>query len=256
MISDDMIQAGAEALAKRNDSVHPEAFEGIAKCVLDAALSVVEPVENGELITTVKEWYDWSREWSGSAFLNDEQDNKMTESECKAELYRGLCSLGNHMLWLEDKLRDIGPPAPSVAVKALTLDALKQYFASLDTGDIGWSDMPTALYTYLLMDGYIPEDGARQAIRSALSAQVQDVAVWQTMDTAPKDGTPVVLWTVWAGDEISPDPFSEVQIGYWDHGNDLPESHEFSRRPEWVVQRIGDPTHWMPLPAAPAKQEN
>lgn len=94
-----------------------------------------------------------------------------------------------------------------------------------------------------------------QARYAARSAQVQDMAGWQPIETAPKDGTPVILWTVWVGDEISPDPFSEVQIGYWDHGNDLPASHDFSRRPEWVVQRIGVPTHWMPLPAAPAKQE-
>ncbi len=100
-------------------------------------------------------------------------------------------------------------------------------------------------------DGGTPEHG----IKYVPAEQVQDVAGWQPIETAPKDGTPVILWTVWVGDEISPDPFSEVQIGYWDHGNDLPESHDFSRRPEWVVQRIGEPTHWMPLPAAPAKQE-
>ena len=71
---------------------------------------------------------------------------------------------------------DLSAAEPSVVVKALTLDALKKYFASLNDGDIGWSEMPTALYTYLLMDGYIAKDAARQEIRSALTAQVQDVA--------------------------------------------------------------------------------
>lgn len=134
------------------------------------------------------------------------------------------------------------PPAPSVAVKALTLDDLKQYFASLDAGDIGWSDMPTALYTYLLMDGYISEDGARQEVRSALSAQVQDVAGWQPIETAPKDGTRLLL--MW-------EPFSgmseHVELGKWNVRNGWVNTygHAFS----------GSPTHFMPLPAAPAKQE-
>ena len=154
--------------------------------------------------------------------------------------------------------------APSVAVKALhwkgpdscgeyhSIDGLWGYIIRAGNGNGFWLTE---------IGDYFPSPEAAQAaaqadyearIRSALSAQVQDVAGWQSMDTAPKDGTPVILWTVWVGDEISPDPFSEVQIGYWDHGNDLPESHEFSRRPEWVVQRIGDPTHWMPLPAPPS----
>ena len=134
-------------------------------------------------------------------------------------------------------------PAPSVAVKALQAvrDELRVDTSSGSPGSISYE--VGALHRIVA------------AVDAALSAQVQDVAGWQPIETAPKDGTPVILWTVWVGDEISPDPFSEVQIGYWDHGNDLPESHDFSRRPEWVVQRIGEPTHWMPLPAAPAKQE-
>ncbi|MBO0125167.1 hypothetical protein [Agrobacterium sp. OT33] len=139
---------------------------------------------------------------------------------------------------------------PSVAVEHLITevhDAIDEYREGMKGDKFGPHEWPT-------VDG-IKTTVAQSLRRSALSAQVQDVAGWQPIETAPKDGTPVMLWTVWVGDEISPDPFSEVQIGYWDHGNDLPKSHDFSRRPEWVVQRIGEPTHWMPTPAAPARKE-
>ncbi len=171
------------------------------------------------------------------------------------------------------------PPAPSVAVKSLQWDDdgdnLKARMGDREwmlniTSDgktwagstrpfvfgrnLTWSSVPNCSMVSL-EEAKAACQADCQSRYVALSAQVQDVAGWQPIETAPKDGTPVILWTVWVGDEISPDPFSEVQIGYWDHGNDLPESHDFSRRPEWVVQRIGEPTHWMPLPAAPVKQE-
>ncbi|MEH0291804.1 hypothetical protein V6R98_02225 [Agrobacterium sp. CCNWLW71] len=158
--------------------------------------------------------------------------------------------------------------APSAALTS-TLESLQRENEKLRKALLPFAELPdnahgkNRYFLELLVcpDGDTPADGVKhygeaiRTARTALSAQVQDVAGWQPIETAPKDGTPVILWTVWVGDEISPDPFSEVQIGYWDHGNDLPESHDFSRRPEWVVQRIGEPTHWLPLPAAPAKQE-
>jgi len=77
---------------------------------------------------------------------------------------------------------------------------------------------------------------------SALSAQVQDVAGWQPIETAPKDGTRLLL--MW-------EPFSgmseHVELGKWNVRNGWVNTygHAFS----------GSPTHFMPLPAAPAKQE-
>lgn len=79
-------------------------------------------------------------------------------------------------------------------------------------------------------------------ILSTLSAQVQDVAGWQPIETAPKDGTRLLL--MW-------EPFSgmseHVELGKWNVRNGWVNTygHAFS----------GSPTHFMPLPAAPAKQE-
>lgn len=70
-----------------------------------------------EMILTAKDAYLWMRQWSGSAFVAGETlpPDAMSEDECKAELYSGLCKLGNHMDWLADKLtalRDAATSAP------------------------------------------------------------------------------------------------------------------------------------------------
>lgn len=64
---------------------------------------------------------------------------------------------------------------------------------------------------------------------------------WQPIETAPKDGTRVLLFTRWLGDgQYHCPPFDDVQIGLWD-------------RDEWELINIGDPTHWMPLPSPPER---
>ncbi len=85
-------------------------------------------------------------------------------------------------------------------------------------------------------------------IRSALSAQVQDVAGWRPIETAPKDGTPILgghseaVLTVWWEADGSQNNSGEPG---WVDGS-------FNRIEENYTYPI---THWMPLPAAPAKQE-
>lgn len=66
---------------------------------------------------------------------------------------------------------------------------------------------------------------------------------WQPIETAPKDGTPILAWN----------GFSQQVIEY-------SESSVFGRR-KWVFgecegsynarQEFDDPTHWMPLPEPP-----
>lgn len=78
-------------------------------------------------------------------------------------------------------------------------------------------------------------------IRSALSAQVQDVAGWQDISTLePKDGMIVMGW----GEYRERDGFSPAFMRWYDSVGG------------WNVNAMQFyPTHWMPLPAAPAKQE-
>ncbi|MCZ7856050.1 hypothetical protein O9X81_05440 [Agrobacterium salinitolerans] len=127
------------------------------------------------------------------------------------------------------------PPSPSVAVKALR--------------DVA-HDAAVALNAVLEK----PEDKDRQhharyyldVLRSALSAQVQDVAGWQPIESAPRDGTVILL----VGGAYHGNPFT----GYW-------ELRQFNPTRPWVSvvneSRLYEhvPTHWMPLPTSPAKQE-
>lgn len=74
---------------------------------------------------------------------------------------------------------------------------------------------------------------------------------WQDISTAPKDGTEILLFTHHEADEYLDESFDAVQIGLWDDGNHAPGS-AFHREPGWCQQKIGKPTHWMPLPKAPS----
>lgn len=58
------------------------------------------------------------------------------------------------------------------------------------------------------------------------------MADWQTIDTAPKDGTEVLLWL---GDDVA--------LGYWRE-----DAQAFDSEVGWIRPM---PTHWMPLPDPP-----
>jgi hypothetical protein len=63
---------------------------------------------------------------------------------------------------------------------------------------------------------------------------------WQPIETAPKDGTEVLLWI--KGDEESP------RKGRWEERLDLRRGHKWCVAYGWCEDT---PTHWMPLPEPP-----
>jgi hypothetical protein len=66
--------------------------------------------------------------------------------------------------------------------------------------------------------------------------------VWQPIETAPKDGTAILLWPYNPGDAYGGYALKEVALGYY-----TPDEEWFN--PE---QRCPfEPTHWMPLPEPP-----
>lgn len=104
-----------------------------------------------------------------------------------------------------------------------------------------------------------PTNGARLAcMRTVLESVANEMwraanaraEGWLPIESAPKDGTIILVGggNVSAGDYRSR-PFSSVSIAFWyaDHwrGDDL-QSHD-----EWWKHH---PTHWQPLPKAPAAQ--
>lgn len=72
---------------------------------------------------------------------------------------------------------------------------------------------------------------------------------WQNIETAPKDGTPVLVFpATWSGRTAS--------VAIWDD-----DKYAKKPRPYWhredgfgrvTISRENPPTHWMPLPDAPA----
>ncbi len=73
---------------------------------------------------------------------------------------------------------------------------------------------------------------------------------WQPIETAPKDGTPVLLF--------APDDVPQIVVGY---------AYKHSSRADvfWIYMDEAlanispggaDPTHWMPLPTPPEDQSN
>ena len=70
---------------------------------------------------------------------------------------------------------------------------------------------------------------------------------WQPIETAPEDGTPVLLFCPRPGVE----PFQIT--GYWDLGSD-----EFGVKSAWRATThdpIYPPSHWRPLPPPPTEKE-
>ena len=83
---------------------------------------------------------------------------------------------------------------------------------------------------------------------------------WQPIETAPKDGTPVLLWA--NREEWEHTGFCRV-TGYWDgygwavYGASGTEPVAGQGRSTGDVHRADQcsPTHWMPLPDGPTNQE-
>jgi hypothetical protein len=86
---------------------------------------------------------------------------------------------------------------------------------------------------------------AAQLIRSRLA-----IPEWRPIETAPKDGSFIMVWVDHPGSEFCPEPFARVDLAYWDEGTTTPG---FERTPGWACHWIGTPTHWMPLPAPPQR---
>jgi len=67
---------------------------------------------------------------------------------------------------------------------------------------------------------------------------------WRPIETAPKDGSTILLAErTWGGNlVVTPGRWFEDEQGWWEHG---------SHPTDYADQRIDHPTHWMPLPSPP-----
>ena len=89
---------------------------------------------------------------------------------------------------------------------------------------------------------------AAQGFRDGVAAPQPAVAAgWQSIETAPKDGSYLLLW-----EQYSDAPF----VGYWSGGSWSVSHEHVDAEGGWdganVVDALSMPiTHWIPLPAAP-----
>ncbi|KAB2675875.1 hypothetical protein F9K85_13265 [Brucella tritici] len=88
---------------------------GIAREALQAAIhfiaqpSAARELALEEILREVDEVERKVWAWSGSAFLNNELEGA-EDSDCKTELYRELCGIGNTMHWLRAAIRALSSP--------------------------------------------------------------------------------------------------------------------------------------------------
>ena len=93
------------------------------------------------------------------------------------------------------------------------------------------------------------EIGALRSENERLKAELDR---WLPIETAPKDGTVVLLYGVWAGEVAGPKKNPSIDLGFWKDGtSDYPGD-------DWWALVTGDTyacwlkaTHWMPLPVVP-----
>ncbi len=122
-------------------------------------------------------------------------------------------------------------------------------------GDSEFDDA-VRLANIVLDKPYIDPDGdicmlARQFLRAV---EREGVGKWQTIKSAPKDGTEVLIgggFFDWDGSYGENVPHTGVTIASW--------QESYDRKP-WRGENVGahdeyyryDPTHWMPLPKPPS----
>ncbi|MGQ8632313.1 hypothetical protein ACUTJJ_12630 [Agrobacterium sp. DKPNP3] len=144
--------------------------------------------------------------------------------------------------------------APSVAVKALTADDI---LAGIKDQRFG----------YVVQDGKLTVGTDRRIgidldvlaaflSRAALSAQVQDVARWQDISTAPKVKENYFFCRLAWGPENDRSTGDEFRWnGRWFAVGTFYKGKRFDECQYEMRQIEVQPSHWMPLAAAPAKQE-
>ena len=68
---------------------------------------------------------------------------------------------------------------------------------------------------------------------------------WQTIETAPKDGTSILLYGYWEGEIHSIEDEKNIWMAQYTYGDWLINGGDY------YGSYVRNPTHWMPLPEPP-----
>lgn len=96
----------------------------------------------------------------------------------------------------------------------------------------------------------------RRASRALAALSGAGVAEgWRTIESAPRDGTPVLVWSVPVASYYNADEPPHVAIAYWLERR--PNEIRMGFHSGWVWHGMAGCTftHWQPLPTPPANQE-
>ena len=74
---------------------------------------------------------------------------------------------------------------------------------------------------------------------------------WQPIETAPKDGTWVLIYTVNVGDEVGQRNMCVAQWSNYLNGRTVEPRWMFAWFDGGYYGACDEPTHWMPLPLGP-----
>lgn len=86
----------------------------------------------------------------------------------------------------------------------------------------------------------LDERKRREAAEAALAVAREALSyLWQPIETAPRDGTRILVWRPREGDEYD----AHAAADYW------------SDKSWYQSRRCQQPTHWMPLPPAPVTKD-
>lgn len=192
MVTDEMVEKaclaywGDKNMTSMFKGKTREGVESSMRAAIEAALSTdAEPVAwrgvGSDGVSEVTEREDISVQWREDGIevtpLYAEPAKTAPAVAVKAKLIADLREMAESITYAEDPSRVMREAADAlsaqvqdVAEKPLSLGALRNYFMALREADLSWSEMPTALYTYLLMDGYVSVKAAKEQIRSELSA--------------------------------------------------------------------------------------
>lgn len=130
--------------------------------------------------------------------------------------------------------------------------ALIREFAKKDYFNYFQGDTEQALEAFIAMLDQAEEKGRQEERAKAASmtaqAPVREVPGWLPIETAPKDGSEMLLWL--------PAPYNRMEKARW---FDLWENWQLGDFPDDSDEYCGIgsalPTHYMPLPSAPVQQE-
>ena len=164
----------------------------------------------------------------------------------------------DHALRLIARLRDLlaaqsSDPRPAARLQGIIAE-MRSERSRYKSDPRGFTDSVGAS----AVDEWADELEALLAARSADPPPAPPPCVWQDISSAPKDGTPVILY--WR-EELGDDVVDIWACGYWREFGDgskgwIGESFHSSQPKTWT-RLIGElPTHWMPiiLPTAPGEE--